>query len=109
MPAWLFGGTRQRTKRLEKSASEGDTRIDDNSGGSPLTIEIGAEFPIGITARKSRSPEWFDTAHSAATGPPTVPVTAGGGQSSGSTPSRRPMIRMLPDRKTVTARHPYQG
>ena len=48
MPAWLFGGTRQRTKRLEKSASEGDTRIDDNSGGSPLTIEIGAEFPIGI-------------------------------------------------------------
>ncbi len=48
MPAWLFGGTRQRTKRLEKSASEGDTRIDDSSGGSPLTIEIGAEFPIGI-------------------------------------------------------------
>jgi hypothetical protein len=48
MPAWLFGGSRQRTKRLEKSASEGDTRIDDNSGGSPLTIEIGAEFPIGI-------------------------------------------------------------
>ncbi len=23
-------------------------RIDDSSGGSPLTIEIGAEFPIGI-------------------------------------------------------------
>ena len=48
MPAWLFGGTRQRTKRLEKSASEGNTRIDDSSGGSPLTIKIGAEFPIGI-------------------------------------------------------------
>src|SRR6516164_5320831 len=48
MPAWLSSGTRQRTKRLEKSALEGDTRIDDSSGGSPLTIEIGAEFPIGI-------------------------------------------------------------
>jgi hypothetical protein len=43
MPAWLFGGTRQRTKRLEKSASEGDTRIDNSSGGSPLTIEIGSD------------------------------------------------------------------
>jgi hypothetical protein len=28
MPAWLFSGTRQRTKRLWKSASEGETRID---------------------------------------------------------------------------------
>jgi hypothetical protein len=34
----------------EKGASEGDTRIDDSSGGSPLTIEIDAEFPIGINA-----------------------------------------------------------
>jgi hypothetical protein len=48
MPAWLSSGTRQRTKRLSKSASEGDTRIDDRSGGSPLTIETGSDFPIGI-------------------------------------------------------------
>ena len=48
MPAWLFGGARQRTKRLEKSASEGDTRIDDYSGGSLQTIETGSDFPIGI-------------------------------------------------------------
>src|SRR5262245_9942779 len=49
LPAWLSSGTRQRTKRLEKSASEGDTRIDDRSGGSPLTIEPGSDFPLGIT------------------------------------------------------------
>jgi hypothetical protein len=48
MPAWFFGGTRQRTKRLEKSASEGDTRIDDYSGGSLQTIETGSDLPIGI-------------------------------------------------------------
>ena len=59
MPAWLFGGTRQRTKRLEKSASEGNTRIDDSSGGSPLTIEICAEFPIGIN-HVWTWPEWFN-------------------------------------------------
>src|SRR5438045_2549218 len=49
MPAWYSSGTRQRTKRLEKGASERDTRIDDRSGGSPLTIETGPDFPIGIT------------------------------------------------------------
>ena len=49
MPAWLVSGTRQRTKRLWKGASEGDTRIDDSSDGSPLTIEIGSDSPIGIT------------------------------------------------------------
>ena len=77
--------------------------------GTPEAEAMMAAEIETIAARKSRSPEWFDPAHSAATGPPTVPVTAGGGESSGSTPGRRPMIRMLPDRKTVTARHPYQG
>jgi hypothetical protein len=58
MPAWLFGGTRQRTTRLEKSASEGDTRIDDNSGGSLQTIETGSDFPIGnMLTSNSRWPE----------------------------------------------------
>ena len=65
--------------------------------------------PGEYAAGRIRSLEGFDLAHSTATGPPIVSVTAGGGQSSGSTPGRRPMIRMLPDRKTVTARHPYQG
>jgi hypothetical protein len=45
MPAWLSSGRRQRTKRLEKSASEGDTTIDDRSGGSPLTILSSGEEP----------------------------------------------------------------
>jgi integrase len=49
MPAWLSSGTRQRTKCLWKGASEGDTRIDDIFDGSPLTIEIGSDSPIGIT------------------------------------------------------------
>ncbi len=50
MPAWIFGGTKhkQRTKRFEKSASEGDMRIHGNSGGSLQTIETGSDFPIGI-------------------------------------------------------------
>jgi hypothetical protein len=60
-------------------------------------------------AGENRSLVGSDPAHSAATGPPVVSVTAGGGQSSGSTPGRRPMIRMLPDRKTVTALHTSQG
>jgi hypothetical protein len=30
-------------------------------------------------------------------------------ESAGSTPGRRPMIRRLHDRKTMTARHPSQG
>ena len=47
--AWLSSGTRQRTKRLWKGTSEGDSRIDDRSGGSPLTIENGSDFPIGIS------------------------------------------------------------
>src|SRR5262249_3276154 len=60
LPAWLSSGTRQRTKRLEKSASEGDTRIDDRSGGSPLTIESGSDSPIGISARgRMKTPRRF--------------------------------------------------
>jgi hypothetical protein len=54
MPAWIFGGTRQRTKRLEKSASEGDTRIVGNSGGCLQTIETGSDFPIGISRCRAR-------------------------------------------------------
>jgi hypothetical protein len=49
MPVWLSSGTRQRTKCLWKGASEGDTRIDDSFDGSPLTIEIGSDSPIGIS------------------------------------------------------------
>jgi hypothetical protein len=49
MPAWLPSGTRQRTKRLKKSASEGDARIDDRSGGSLLTIETGSDFGFSRT------------------------------------------------------------
>jgi len=54
MPARLSIGTRQRTKCLWNGASEGDTRIDDSSDGSPLTIEIGSDSPIGIIALSSR-------------------------------------------------------
>src|SRR6516164_1961867 len=53
LPAWLSSGTRQRTKRLWKGASEADTRIDDSSDGSPLTIEIGSDSPIGISPSTS--------------------------------------------------------
>jgi hypothetical protein len=49
MHAWLSSGTRQRTKSLWKGASEGDMTIDDSSDGSPQTIEIGSDSPIGIT------------------------------------------------------------
>jgi hypothetical protein len=48
MPAWLSSATRERTKCLQKIASERDTRIDDKPGGSPLTIETASVFPIGI-------------------------------------------------------------
>ena len=55
MPAWLFGGIKQRTKRLEKSASEGDTRIDDSSGGAPQMLENGADASfVTITCQSPR-------------------------------------------------------
>jgi hypothetical protein len=53
MPAWLFLGTRQRTKRLEKSDPERDTRIYDSSAGSLQTIETGSVSPIAVKMRKN--------------------------------------------------------
>ena len=44
--------TRQKMKRSETCASEGEARIDDSSGGSLQTIEDGSDFPIGISPRR---------------------------------------------------------
>ncbi len=46
MPAWLFGGTRQRRIQFCASGWE-EPREGAAVGGARLTIEIGAEFPIG--------------------------------------------------------------
>jgi hypothetical protein len=64
MPAWLSSGMRQRTKRIWKGASEGDTRIDDSSDSSPLTIEIGSDSPLGITNHDFAALRWASVNHS---------------------------------------------
>jgi hypothetical protein len=48
-----LGGTRQRIKTVLRTSVWEETKEGDTVGGARLTIEIGAEFPIGIKPQQS--------------------------------------------------------